>query len=167
MSTDPITETLVVEEAETLIDGMARRVATETEKYFWKFKANPADFNSSEGYFQVLTLVTVLQQDFGVHYNPERIRSPNFADSRDMFLHGLLTGEREGTCVSMPVLYVAVGRRLGYPLKLVAAKGHLFARSEGRRAEFLTSVQLAFRTAGSGRSAPKTLENFHFQRSFS
>jgi hypothetical protein len=27
-------------------------------------------------------------------------------------------------------LYVAVGRRLGYPLKLVTAKGHLFARWE-------------------------------------
>jgi len=33
----------------------------------------------------------------------------------------------------MPVLVVAVGRRLGYPLKLVRAKAHLFARwdSEG------------------------------------
>lgn len=31
----------------------------------------------------------------------------------------------------MPVLYVAVGRRLGYPLKLVTAKGHLFARWDG------------------------------------
>jgi hypothetical protein len=30
----------------------------------------------------------------------------------------------------MPVLYVAVGRRLGYPLKLVGAKGHLFFRWE-------------------------------------
>lgn len=30
----------------------------------------------------------------------------------------------------MPVLCVAVGRRLGYPLKLAAAKGHLFFRWE-------------------------------------
>ena len=28
----------------------------------------------------------------------------------------------------MPVLYVAVGRRLGYPLKLVRAKSHMFVR---------------------------------------
>ena len=28
----------------------------------------------------------------------------------------------------MPVMYVAVGRRLGYPLKLVQTRGHLFAR---------------------------------------
>jgi hypothetical protein len=29
------------------------------------------------------------------------------------------------------VLYVAVGRELGYPLKLVATKGHLFVRWDG------------------------------------
>jgi hypothetical protein len=28
----------------------------------------------------------------------------------------------------MPVFYVALGRRLGYPLKLVSAKGHFFLR---------------------------------------
>ncbi len=27
----------------------------------------------------------------------------------------------------MPVLYVAIGRRLGYPLELVTTKGHVFA----------------------------------------
>lgn len=31
----------------------------------------------------------------------------------------------------MPVLYVAVGRELGYPLKLVTTKGHIFVRWEG------------------------------------
>jgi hypothetical protein len=36
-----------------------------------------------------------------------------------------------GTCSSLPVLYVAVGRQLGYPLKLVTTRGHLFVRWEG------------------------------------
>lgn len=48
-------------------------------------------------------------------------------DSRDDFIHGIIEG-RGGTCASLPVLYVALGRRLGYPLKLVAAARHLFAR---------------------------------------
>jgi hypothetical protein len=72
-------------------------------------------------------MITVLQQDFGVRYNPARIFDPDFRDSRDLFIHGILFGDG-GTCASMPVLYVAVGRRLGYPLKLVHAKGHRFAR---------------------------------------
>jgi regulator of sirC expression with transglutaminase-like and TPR domain len=123
-------------DAEALKDTIARldtwtkRVASETDRYLYKFRQNPAEFQNSEAYFRVLTLVTVLQQDFGVRYNPERIRSPDFSDARDLFLNGLLTGKRQGTCVSMPVLYVAVGRRLGYPLKLVSSKAHLFARWE-------------------------------------
>lgn len=39
----------------------------------------------------------------------------------------LLLGGR-GTCSSLPPLYVAIGRRLGYPLKLVKSFAHLFAR---------------------------------------
>ena len=85
----------------------------------------------------MLCLVTVLQQDFGIRYNPQRAQSadgrvePNesfYADASDVFLHGLLGPKRSGTCASLPVLYVAVGRRLGYPLKLVTAKNHLFVR---------------------------------------
>ena len=72
-------------------------------------------------------MVTVLQKDFGVKYNPERIRNPDFQNSRDLFVHGIIIGQG-GTCVSMPVAYVAIGRILGYPLKLVNAPAHLFAR---------------------------------------
>jgi Transglutaminase-like superfamily len=72
-------------------------------------------------------MVTVLQQDFGIRYNPERIRNPDFRDAGDLFIHGLL-GENGGTCASMPVLYAAVGRRLGWPIKLVHAHTHLFCR---------------------------------------
>jgi len=112
------------------LDEWSKRVASETARHLHKFREHPAEFNNSEGYFRVLALVTVLQQDFHVRYNPERILSPDFSDPRDLFLHGVLGDRRQGTCVSMPVLYVAVGRRLGYPLKLVTSKAHLFARWE-------------------------------------
>ena len=116
--------------ARQTVDAWAKRVETETARHLYRFRQNPAEFNHSEAYFRMLTLVTVLQEDCGVRYNPERMQSPNFADSRDLFLHGLLTGKHQGTCVSMPVLYVAVGRKLGYPLKLVTSKAHVFARWE-------------------------------------
>jgi len=112
------------------LDQWAKRVASETERNLHKFREQPAEFNHSEGYFRVLALVTVLQQDFKVHYNPKRILSPDYSDPNDLFLQGLLSDRRQGTCVSMPVLYVAVGRRLGYPLKLVTSKAHVFARWE-------------------------------------
>ena len=37
---------------------------------------------------------------------------------------------------SLPVLQVAIGRRLGYPLKLVTTKGHLFVRWEDSTERF-------------------------------
>ena len=44
-----------------------------------------------------------------------------------MFIHGLLAGHG-GTCCNMPVLQIAIGRRLGYPLYLRKAHWHYFAR---------------------------------------
>ncbi len=124
------------------LDGMARQVRMETERHYRKFQTKPKEFNGSETYFRMLCLVTVLQQDFGVHYSQKHARpsdgpiEPNetfFANARDIFLHGLVAPTRAGSCASLPVLYVAVGRRLGYPLKLVATKNHLFVRWEDSR----------------------------------
>jgi regulator of sirC expression with transglutaminase-like and TPR domain len=92
----------------------------------------------------MLMLAVVLQEDFHVHYDETRKQAPSeatprdgfFSDPKKVFLHGLLGPERVGTCSSMPVLYVAIGRELGYPLKLVTTKGHLFVRWDGRGERF-------------------------------
>ncbi len=136
------------------LDGWAERVRSETERNLHRYRANPREFDSSEAYFRMLMMAVVVYEDFSVRYNPERISSPGavdpndhfFADSRDIFLHGLLQPTlnhqpstlnlRFGTCSSMPVLYIAIGRRLGYPLKLVTTKSHLFLRWEGAGERF-------------------------------
>lgn len=89
----------------------------------------------TENQFRVLVMVTVLQRDLGVHYNPDCMAGEYDAtDARDHFIHGPLYGHG-GTCSSLPILYLAVGRRLGFPLHLVRAKQHLFVRwqEEGER----------------------------------
>ncbi len=111
------------------LDRWAAKVASETDRHLYQWQRNPAEFNHSEGYFRMLMLVTVLQQDFGVRYNPERISSPDFTNPADLFIHGMVDPEGEGgTCVSIPVVYTAVARRLGYPVNLVTTKAHVFAR---------------------------------------
>jgi hypothetical protein len=128
-----------VEACLTSVKAWAIRVRSETERHQYRFLQNPAEYENSEGFFRMLMLAVVLAEDFGIHYNPQRIgdptsASPNdgfFADARDVFLTGLLGPERQGTCSSLPVLYVAVGRELGYPLKLVTTKGHMFVRWDG------------------------------------
>jgi len=68
-------------------------------------------------------LVTVLQRDLGVMYSPDRVHDPDFTDSRDLFLHGLLSGRRQGTCISLPVLYVGVGEAVAVGVAVAVAVG--------------------------------------------
>ncbi len=147
-------ENLNVKDCLEKLDGIAKYVKGDTERNFHKFKEKPGDYNNSEGYFRIMMMVTVLQQDLGVHYNPDRRQIPGtpiqpnqqfFANSQDVFIHGLALKNGTGTCSSMPVFYVAVGRRLGYPLKLVKAKGHLFVRwEEGERSFNVESTSIGF-----------------------
>lgn len=121
-------------EALATLDAWSEHVKAETVRHMYRFRRNPAEFEGSEGFFRVLMLAVVLAEDYGVHYKPEGRMNPSeasahdgfFANAADVFLPGLLGTKRQGTCSSLPVLYVAVGRRLGYPLKLVTTKGHLF-----------------------------------------
>jgi len=140
----PGTEGVNVEANLAELDEMAVRVRSETARHLYRFQANPAEFESSEGFFRMLMLAVVLAEDFGVRYAPAKIATPVearigdgfFADAQDVFLQGLAGPRRQGTCSSLPVLQVAVGRRLGYPLKLVTTKGHLFVRWEGAQERF-------------------------------
>ena len=94
------------------------------------FHRSAAEFDNSLAKFRMMALVTVLQRDLGVRYDPACQEGPYCAlDPRTLFIHGLLDGQG-GTCVTMPVLYVAIGRRLGYPLHLVQAREHFFVRWE-------------------------------------
>lgn len=113
------------------LDRWAEAVKRDTDRHLYKFQQNPAEYENSEGYFRMMMLITVLQQDFNVHYNPDRIRSVDFKNPDDLFIHGMLASNNGGTCVSMPVLYTAVARRLDYPVYLVTAKAHVFCRWDG------------------------------------
>ncbi len=127
-----------------LLDQITTKVRSETERHIYRFRRAPAEFENSEGFFRMLMLTVVLAEDFKIQYDPERKNSSQtatesdgfFSDASSVFLPGLLGPKRQGTCSSIPVLYVAVGRRLGYPLKLVTTKGHLFVRWEGTGERF-------------------------------
>jgi len=133
-----------IEGCQSTIGAWAKRVQSETERHWYRFHQAPAEFENSPGFFKMLMLAVVLAEDCGVHYSEARKTDPAtagtrdgfFSDARDVFLHGLLGPERRGTCSSLPVLYVAVGRELGYPLKLVTTKAHLFVRWEGQGERF-------------------------------
>jgi hypothetical protein len=117
------------------LDRGAAEIGAYTESVLDIYRRDPGQYGHSEAYFRVLVMITVLQRDFGVQYNPEKIPVDAPFETADSFVHGAVQG-RGGTCATLPVLYSAVGRRLGYPIKLVSARvgdvaSHLFARWDG------------------------------------
>ena len=129
----PGAEDLDVNVCLAMLDQWVAHVRHETDRHAYKFYKNPMEYNNSQAYFRMLMLVTVLQQDLGVHYNLDRVRDIDFTRSEDLFIHGMIGSHNGGTCVSMPALYTAVARRLRYPVKLVLAKAHVFCRWDGPR----------------------------------
>lgn len=116
-----------------VLDEWAAVVARTTDRVWHQFEQSPADFSNSAAYFRMLTLVTVLQRDIGVGYALDSLEeSFDCTNSRLHFIHGIVEGHG-GTCATLPVLYVAIGRRLGYPLYLVSTAQHLFVRWEDRK----------------------------------
>lgn len=115
------------------LDWYTRSVHKDTERQLPRFRRHRYDYRNSEPYFRALVMITVLQRDCALRYHPWKIDDTVPLDTADVFIHGALLGAG-GTCASLPVVYLAVGRRLGYPLKLVSAKtknaSHLFVRWE-------------------------------------
>lgn len=140
----PGAENLNVEESLTTLDQWAQHIKAETDRNYHHFKEDPAYYSNSEAFYKMLMMAVVLYEDCGVRYNPKLITSPEattaddhfFADSRDVLIHGLVGTQHMGTCSSMPILYIALGRRLGYPIKLAKAKGHLFMRWDSPTEKF-------------------------------
>lgn len=104
-------------------------------RYETVFLRDPARFDHSEVVFRAVGLVAVLTQTGGVRYNPaKKAGVPLDAqyDLDDQFVHGAIQGPG-GTCATLPVLLAALGRRLGYPIRLATTAAHLFCRWDDPR----------------------------------
>lgn len=128
----PRTESLNIPAILGWIDTIAQAVREFTDKALSRREslAEAEKVRHSEGVFRMACLVSVVQRDFGITTDNRLNKWPDFSDSRYVFLHGLVEG-CGGTCANLPILYVAIARRLGYPLRLVKTAHHLFARWEG------------------------------------
>jgi tetratricopeptide (TPR) repeat protein len=132
----PDTDGIDLDQARSRIDKLAALVKDKTaaaEKIM--LSENPKFKDSPE--YRALMLVGTLQDDFNyAHetFQTSAIPRPPVDDQgknrpEDMFFHGG-ANQVEGPEIDNPILFVAVGQKLGYPVKLVAAPGHLFARWE-------------------------------------
>jgi hypothetical protein len=106
------------------VDSWAEEVRRDTERHWYRFERAPEKFDHSEADFKIAWLASDINQLFEVDYD---VLDFDYSDPSNLFINGIVD-RRRGTCVSMPMLYVAIGWRLGYPIKLVQVPTHVFAR---------------------------------------
>jgi tetratricopeptide (TPR) repeat protein len=69
-------------------------------------------------------------------FERQSFKSVSKADeTSDLFLHSVLDRKR-GYCLSLSILYLSIGERLGLPLYGVVAPGHFFVRYDDGRVRF-------------------------------
>ncbi len=109
------------------LDDWARRCGRFTAGVLPHFRRGHCDYPGSEPKFRIQAMITHLQRDLGARYHPGRIADDAVFRPEDSFVHGVVQGEG-GTCGSLPIVYTAVSRRLGYPVMLADTRGHLYCR---------------------------------------
>lgn len=134
----PGAESLDIDRCLRRIDEWIPQIKYDQDRHFYRMKTMPDFYKNSEAYFRCHFMAQVLGEDMGLSYNMYLVNSGIMADttstrfyrdSRDIFIHGLLTDWKKGTCASFPVLLAATGRRMGYPIRLVLSSGgHVFCR---------------------------------------
>lgn len=132
----PGAENLNIERYLRKLDAWAKYVVTVEQQYMPAFHRNKDKYRNSQALFKGVYLGIAIEQDFGCGYNQELLDSGAmnerqstrfYKDASDIFIHGLLD-DGKGSCSSLPVLMVALGRRCDYPIHLVGCGGHVFAR---------------------------------------
>jgi regulator of sirC expression with transglutaminase-like and TPR domain len=74
--------------------------------------------------YRIRALNTYLYKTMGVKYD---LTDPYIEKPHNRYLNGILD-TRRGSCVTMPLLYLAIAQRLGYPVYPVVVPYHIFLR---------------------------------------
>jgi hypothetical protein len=128
----PGAEGLDVEEHVGRLDAWAERCRRMTQHHLPGFSSIAHHFQHSEPKWRLCAMAKLLRDECGVGYHEQRINGePDWSDSQDLLIHGLTGPRRRGTCASLPVFFVAIARRLGYPVHLAKAPAHCFSRWDG------------------------------------
>lgn len=140
----PGSEDLDIEACIQKLDLWAEHVKNREQQSLPAFLKYREKYRNSLSMFKGAYLGYAIQDDFKCDYNMELLESGAmddrtstrfFRDSSDIFINGLIN-DLKGTCSSIPVLMVVLGRRCDYPFYLVACGGHMFARWDDGQEQF-------------------------------
>jgi hypothetical protein len=120
-------------QCETRLRDILAVVKLWTKLRYELFQTEPERFDHCWDRYRMACMVAVLQWQFNMLRDPEWTfedgadTARNTPPNHHLFAHHLMRGGL-GSCASLPIVFCSVGRRLGYPLKLVLTKRHMFLR---------------------------------------
>jgi len=125
----PGLEDLDVEKYVSTVDDWTVQFRRELPAMERTFRATPHKWKNDIRFFRVGMLQGFLGHVIGIKYIEEHkhAEAVHYTDPGQLFLHGLID-TNEGTCGNMPVLHVAMCRRMGWPVSLACARSHLLSR---------------------------------------
>ncbi len=118
---------IVAEEWSDMVHGRRYQAALDEMAYEILARINEKGFAGS--YKAVYVLNDYLHKELGFKSVKEA------SDPNDLFLHSVMDN-KQGYCLSLSILYLALGERLGLPLYGVVAPGHFFVRYDNGRVRF-------------------------------
>lgn len=151
---------LDVEKDLAIIDQWSTQADQDLQRFTPLYHIHPEKFPDvhSESEWKMYVLFGFLRERQRIGYNPElkTLFAKGYGyiedhpdefrqDARDTFLNGIVE-RRMGVCSSLPAIFVAVGRRLGYPLYYVHTKGHSFVRWDDGKERFNVETTRSFFT---------------------
>ena len=112
-----------------VVDGWAEQVEASLPEGEAVFNKTPEQWKNDIHFFRLGQGAAFLSQVVGIKYIEEQknLKTVRYEDSADLFLHGLID-KKVGTCGNMPILHVALGRRLGWPVSLSSVRSHTVCR---------------------------------------
>lgn len=129
---------IVAEEWSDMVNG--RRYQAELDRMAYEIQARISEKKVGNSYRAVEVMNDYLFGELGFTAVKEA------TDPNDLFLHSVIDNRR-GYCLSLSILYLALGERLGLPLYGVVVPGHFFVRYDAGK------VRLNIETTSGGNFA--------------
>jgi len=137
----PGCENLNYQHYKQIVDGWAGDVRRWMPAAEVNFHISPQQWRSDINFFRLGLLATYLTRERGIRYaekysqEQKEGKNSRYEDPGAVLVHGLVDTLR-GTCATMPVLHVAIGRRLGWPVSLAAVGPHYVCRYDDGKVHY-------------------------------
>lgn len=125
----PGLEGLNVNEYVSVVDSWANDIRARLPQEELVFHQAPGKWKRDVRFFRLGQVAGYLDSVVGIRYIDEqkRAKEVRYTNPSDLFVNGIID-RKLGTCANMPVLHVAVGWRLGWPVSLACVNSHYVCR---------------------------------------